>query len=220
MKLLRYFLVGVSVVALSGCGQAPQTTKEMEGPPSATQKTSQIDAQKLTPEDVSVTLQSLENSQVIVSKVPRNKAAEVPLAIAPNVLSSAGKARDAARIADLLQIVMGLESYNADKSEYPQPYQGNCLPESLGLYLKDGKAPTDFGKNTIGGCPNSGYFYCKLDKNDHFLYLVAAKMEKGSEKVNAREQDLGKICRSEMNIPEEWSKTTGNEGFDVYAVVR
>lgn len=107
------------------------------------------------------------------------------VALLPQVLGGPGRARDAARKADLNAIVTALEQYAVDEQgEYPDNFVGlaGCISNltAIDSYFQSGEAPTDpSGAQTFGGnaaCAG-GYAYCKTGSN----YVVAAIMENDND---------------------------------------
>lgn len=106
------------------------------------------------------------------------------VALLPSVLGAPARARDAARKADLNNIIAALETYNSDNQDYPAAgaAAGSCVQDLAGLdvYFQGGKIPVDpQGKGYIActAAPTTGsYFYCKLDGSPG-SYMVMTEME-------------------------------------------
>lgn len=104
------------------------------------------------------------------------------VALLPSVLGAPARARDAARKADMNNIVAALESYNSDKNTYPTD-TNVCIDQIAGLntYFSGGKTPVDpQGKKKDGtavGSPClSGYYYNTGDGKP-VSYVIASYME-------------------------------------------
>lgn len=108
------------------------------------------------------------------------------VALLPSVLGAPARARDAARKADLNNIIGALEIFSSDKQRYPMASSGgDCVQDLTGTEdiqytLQGGKAPSDpqgKGVKTCSAAPTTGnYLYCNLDGSPG-SYLVAAQME-------------------------------------------
>lgn len=102
------------------------------------------------------------------------------VALLPSVLGAPARARDAARKADMNNIIAAMETYNSDKQEYPDnaDADGDCVDAAgLGLsgYFQGGNVPQDPQQLGAGSCGDD-YLYCKLDGSPS-SYFVAARME-------------------------------------------
>ncbi|MFA5828960.1 MAG: prepilin-type N-terminal cleavage/methylation domain-containing protein [Candidatus Gracilibacteria bacterium] len=94
------------------------------------------------------------------------------VALLPSVLGAPARARDAARKADLNNIVAGLETYNSDNQKYPDT-AGNCSAvdglTNFSQYFQGGKIPKD---------PQTGsYLYCGVTGNGSVSYYIVSKVE-------------------------------------------
>lgn len=115
------------------------------------------------------------------------------VALLPSVLGAPARARDAARKADLNNIIAGMETYNSDHQEYPDNLAaaGNCVHDIAGItaYFQGGKIPVDpqgVGLIACTGAPTTGsYYYCKLSGTPG-SYMLMARMEvQGDANTNA-----------------------------------
>ncbi len=101
------------------------------------------------------------------------------VALLPSVLGAPARARDAARKADLNNIIAALETYNSDNQDYPDAAAaGDCVDAAgLGLsgYFQGANVPNDPQSLGAGACSDT-YMYCKLDGSPA-SYFVAARME-------------------------------------------
>jgi len=107
------------------------------------------------------------------------------VALLPSALGAPARARDAARKADINNIIAAVETYNSDNQDYPLGADagGDCVHDLavLAAYFQGGKIPVDSqGKGLLGACtaaPDTGsYTYCKLDGSPG-SYMVVAQME-------------------------------------------
>jgi general secretion pathway protein G len=106
------------------------------------------------------------------------------VALLPSVLGAPARARDAARKADLNNIIAAMETYNSDNQKYPDASAaaGSCVHDitALSTYFQGGKIPVDpqgKGYKTCTAAPTTGsYFYCKLDGTPG-SYMLMAQME-------------------------------------------
>ncbi len=99
------------------------------------------------------------------------------VALLPQVLGAPARARDAARRADVNNIVAAIESYNASNGSYPSDPACLTSVSVLADYLK-GDVPTgDDNVDGIADCDKGVYFYCPLTGTGVGEYYVAAKME-------------------------------------------
>lgn len=103
------------------------------------------------------------------------------VALLPSVLGAPARARDAARKADLNNIIAAIETYNSDNQSYPTGaaicFDGTA--NALDSYFQGAKAPNDpqgkgLSGDTSGAC--DGYYYCPLDGNPA-SYALGAYME-------------------------------------------
>ena len=118
-------------------------------------------------------------------------------ALLPSVLGAPARARDTQRVADLNQIIVGLETYRADNGSYP-PHETtplNCLPDEATApgfpALFQGGVPEDpkGAENLVlGGC-GTGYTYCPLT-GPGLNYVVIAKIEVEGQVGNVTDPDL------------------------------
>ena len=126
------------------------------------------------------------------------------VALLPSVLGAPARARNAARKADLNNIISALELYNSDNGYYPKASgaNGSCLSAvndkgnmatDLGKYIQGGKVQKDPTGQGLGGCTDS-YLYCQMNGSPA-SYMVAAKME-GDSDANA---DIAKLPTSGCN---------------------
>ncbi len=94
------------------------------------------------------------------------------VALLPSVLGAPARARDAARKADLNNIIAAMETYNSDKQKYPTATSSSftAVDAIAGLsdYFQGGKVP----KDPQGA---SSYMYCDLTGTAS--YVVASKVE-------------------------------------------
>ncbi len=103
------------------------------------------------------------------------------VALLPSVLGAPARARDAARKADLNNIIAALELYNSDHQQYP--IASGCI-DALGLnsYFNGQNPPKDpQNKSPItgscGGTGKYGYVYCPITGVAGYSYLVGSYME-------------------------------------------
>lgn len=108
------------------------------------------------------------------------------VALLPSVLGAPARARDAARKADLNNIIGALELYNSDHQGYPSTAQcfgpanlaANVSPV-LNPYLTGGRAPIDPQNNNaaagVAGCSKGQYAYCPLAAP--YNYMLASYVE-------------------------------------------
>jgi len=113
------------------------------------------------------------------------------VALLPSVLGAPGQARDAAKKADINNIVAAVESYNSANGKYPKPASGKeCLTAAntdtdviaLAKFFKTQSIPLPQGKSALTtDCAGaaSSYVYCSL--NAPYNYAIGVQMEnKGS----------------------------------------
>jgi len=106
------------------------------------------------------------------------------VALLPSVLGAPARARDAARKADINNIIAALETYNSDNQHYPQTQfclgDGSADDLVLQKYFQGQTAPLDPQGTTapaLAACgTNKGmYLYCPI--KSPYNYYVAAYME-------------------------------------------
>lgn len=108
-------------------------------------------------------------------------------ALLPQVLGAPARARDAARVADMNQIVTALETYATDNGSYPASTAG-CIPAALDTYFQGGATPSDAQGLGTGDCAAS-YYYCTANSPNN--YILAAVLENtGGQSANALETEL------------------------------
>lgn len=108
------------------------------------------------------------------------------VALLPSVLGAPSRARDAARKADMNNLIGALELYNSDNQGYPASAQ--CFGPATGAasvstvldkYITGGKAPVDPQDNNaaagVAGCSKGQYAYCPLAAP--YNYLLASYVE-------------------------------------------
>ncbi|GEM_PF-5271945 len=131
-------------------------------------------------------------------------AATISMLTTPLVLGAPQKSRDAARKADLNNLVIGIEQYYATSLKYPQ--QSACADQLADLkpYFKDGKFPADpAGAQTFGDIKcDSGYYYQYLKKDTTESYALWAKMEGKNGNTNLTPNELEKTLSSGGDIPQ------------------
>jgi len=110
------------------------------------------------------------------------------VALLPSVLGAPARARDAARKADLNNIIAAIETFNSDKQHYPSDEGQICISQlkdggTAGIldgYFQGGKPPADpQGKTYTGAAAGTGcdgYVYSAGDGNP-VSYIVASYME-------------------------------------------
>lgn len=128
------------------------------------------------------------------------------VALLPSVLGAPARARDAARKADLNNIIAAIETYNSDNQKYP--VGPGCIDQIAGLpdNFTGKKAPVDpqgkkiDGTAVDGNCA-SGYFYCSLTGNPA-SYAVGAYMEIEGDANTTNAGTFGvTACNSTANLP-------------------
>ncbi|MCC7197727.1 type II secretion system protein [Candidatus Peregrinibacteria bacterium] len=134
------------------------------------------------------------------------------VALLPSVLGAPARARDAARKADLNNIIAGLETYNSDNQDYPAAAAaGICVSAiaNFGDYFQGGNIPNDPQSKDVGAC-TTGYFYCKLNGSPS-SYLVASQMEIQGD-GNAIEADFDglSVCDGSGLAPAATAPTSAN----------
>ncbi len=136
------------------------------------------------------------------------------VALLPSVLGAPARARDAARKADLNNIVAALESYNSDKNGYPAA--AFCIKKTsiIDGYFKGSTPPVDpqgASATAINGCGAGEYVYCKADSP--YNYIVAANMEiLGDGKI--KKATLASNCTNKT-VPTSNDAITGDSVFFV-----
>lgn len=108
-------------------------------------------------------------------------------ALLPNVFGATAKARDAARLTALNQVVQALESYNADNAGYPDAVSGALDPAKMKQYFQGSQIPKD---------PKTGldYMYCKATSSALFSYLVGAVLENPTGKAQTDVTNFNTAC--------------------------
>jgi general secretion pathway protein G len=139
------------------------------------------------------------------------------VALLPSVLGAPARARDAARKADLNNIIAAVETYNSDNQKYPSAeicFDGtNPILDS---YFQGGKAPQDpQGKGldgtTTAACPS--YYYCALDGNPA-SYALGAYMEMEGDGTTAA-ASIQATCDGSDDLPAATAKTADDHIFMV-----
>jgi len=103
------------------------------------------------------------------------------VALLPSVLGAPARARDAARKADINNIVAAIETYNSDNQHYPETKLcigkiGSSPDTTLADYFQAGNEPTDpqgSSAKAVGGCDAGTYLYCPIPKYPHNYYVAA-----------------------------------------------
>ncbi|HLG25247.1 MAG TPA: type II secretion system protein [Candidatus Gracilibacteria bacterium] len=123
-------------------------------------------------------------------------------ALLPSILGAPARARDAARAADLNQIVTALETYASDNNgAYPANDGAGCIDEAiLGPFFQGGVVPSDPQGGDTGDCTGS-YMYCPLDTPNN--YLLAAKLEivAGQGATHLEANVTGMTCDGSASAP-------------------
>ena len=156
------------------------------------------------------------------------------VALLPSVLGAPARARDAARKADLNNVVVALETFNSDNGHYPSG--GNCVeavtdsvvggPGVLNNYFQGHLPPKDpQGKKTVvgtDGC-SSGYVYCPLLGSGN-SYVVAANMEivgddnaKGGN-TNFTGPCFGGVTAAAGPLTKPTAIPTPDDGFQLFVI--
>ena len=141
-------------------------------------------------------------------------------ALLPNVFGATAKARDAARLADLNQMVTAIESYNGDSSAYP--LATDIYGGALAKYFQGGKVVTDPSSLIVvsNGTPGQ-YFYCKVAPNTFGVtYVVAAKLENPTGKANGLSSNLGGLCTGNDAGDTTKVASTSSTANDVYFLAK
>ncbi len=112
-------------------------------------------------------------------------------ALLPSVLGAPARARDAARKADLQNIIAAIETYNSDNQEYPQ--LGGCIDDAdvdIADYFTGGNIPADPQEKTPSTdlCADD-YAYCATD-TARTNYFIATFVEIPGD-GNAKAADAG-----------------------------
>ena len=114
------------------------------------------------------------------------------VALLPSVLGAPARARDAARKADINNIIAALETFNSDNQHYPTAKicfgKGDAPDDEIAAYFQGQKSPVDpqgaSATKAVGGCDKGQYVYCPLTSPKN--YFVMANMEiKGDGNVKA-----------------------------------
>lgn len=96
-------------------------------------------------------------------------------ALLPNILGAPARARDAARSADLNNVIAALEAYSADTGGYPTT--GGCVDSTdmamLSTYFPGGAYPEDPNGSSSGTNCGTTYTYCPSSDADSSYFLVA-----------------------------------------------
>jgi general secretion pathway protein G len=143
------------------------------------------------------------------------------VALLPSVLGAPARARDAARKADLNNIIAAVETYNSDNQSYPTGaaicFDGTA--NALDSYFQGGKAPADpQGKGLIGDTSGAcdGYLYCPLDGNPA-SYALGAYMEILGDATNG-DDISGMGCDGTEDLPA--SLAAKADGDQIFIVVK
>lgn len=139
-------------------------------------------------------------------------------ALLPSILGAPARARDAARQADLNQIVTAIEVYHADEGKYPTPDDDECVPAVLDDYFQGGAAPTDPAGKDISDCEGT-YFYC-ISNGNPISYVVAAKMEIVGGQANAHETQLAALASCNDGTANGDINWTDDPTSDIYVVTK
>jgi len=108
------------------------------------------------------------------------------VALLPSVLGAPGQARDAAKKADIKNIVAAVESFNTANARYPAPAAGKeCMNAAnaavdtdeiaLAKFFKTQAIPLPQGKSTFAGDCSNAYAFCKLTAPYNFA--IGVQME-------------------------------------------
>lgn len=107
------------------------------------------------------------------------------VALLPSVLGAPARARDAARKADMNNIIAALETYNSDKQHYPSDLD-TCIAALadgnvagvLESYFQGGKSPVDpQGKGVPGSAGCAGSYAYTVGDGNPVSYVVGSAME-------------------------------------------
>jgi prepilin-type N-terminal cleavage/methylation domain-containing protein len=137
------------------------------------------------------------------------------VALLPSVLGAPARARDAARKADLNNIIAALETYNSDNQKYPDTdicFDGTTT--TIDAYFQGGKAPNDPQGKGLGGTTTEtckGYYYCPLDGNPA-SYGIGAYMEILGD-ASSGDILTGATCDGSADPPASVAKTDGDQIF-------
>lgn len=120
------------------------------------------------------------------------------VALLPSVLGAPARARDAARKADLNNIIAAIETFNSDEQRYPNAgaAAGSCLnglggSDDLSGYFQNASIPADPQGKGVGACGTS-YLYCRNDGTPA-SYLLASFVE-AEGNGNAMVSDLSGLA--------------------------
>ncbi len=142
------------------------------------------------------------------------------VALLPSVLGAPARARDAARKADLNNIIAGLETYNSDHQVYPP--DGGCIDAidsgALKAYFQGQTPPADpQGKGAdlgTGSCATS-YSYCPLTGSGN-SYVVGSFMEINGDANSSASTDFGSFdCAAGGAPPTTLTKDSTSDIFVV-----
>ncbi len=101
------------------------------------------------------------------------------VALLPSVLGAPARARDAARKADINNIIAAIETYNSDNQTYPTTKICFGTTTTLDSYFQGQKPPLDpQGANApadLKSCGKGKYLYCPL--KSPYNYVVASATE-------------------------------------------
>jgi len=119
-------------------------------------------------------------------------------ALLPNILGAPARARDAARSADLNNIVAAIETYSSDEGMLPTTnatqttIEGGCVSDLAHgfdtTYFPGGDVPNDPSTDGLTNNCTNGYVYCPTDGSNNTSYFVAALVE---NEANANYDDGG-----------------------------
>lgn len=139
-------------------------------------------------------------------------------ALLPQVLGAPARARDAARVADLNQIVTALETYATDNGgTYPASTTG-CLENALDTYFQGGSAPTDPQGTGSGTCA-TGYGYCPVASPNNYV-LSAAMETTGGQSANALDTEITADLTDCDGTEAAPASFTEGDTSDTYVVVK
>lgn len=144
------------------------------------------------------------------------------VALLPSVLGAPARARDAARKADLSNVIAAIETFNADNGHYPSG--SGCISaisdgsntNVLNAYFQGNTPPADPQGQGVLTC-DTGYVYCPLgDASTGASYLVAAYMELNSSANADETTDFGAFtCGVTPTPPTTLTPSTGHMWVDV-----
>jgi len=144
-------------------------------------------------------------------------------ALLPSILGAPARARDAARIADLNQIVTAIETYAADKGQYPDTIATGCLDTvQLGSYFQGGVPtdPTGAKTDMTNGCA-AGYVYCRLASPNN--YILVAALEQPGVNGNAKKTDAtlkALTCPVAAPFAAAPAGLTDDDTSDAYVIIK